>query len=247
MKTVKKWVRALAIALALLLLCAAGGFAFLYYNGLSGLYRDAEYTDGQIRVACVGDSITYGHGVQNQPKNNYPAVLGGLLGEGYCVRNFGVSGATVQVHGDQPYWETDRYTESLSFEADIVVLMMGSNDSKPENWKGSDAFKADYNALIHAYLAACDRTPTVYLCTPAMPFYTDGKTEGTVQFDISIEQVEAIDAVVREIAAERGYRVIDIHALTAEHPEWFKKDGVHPDQDGAAAIAEAVAAAISEK
>ena len=35
-----------------------------------------------VRVACVGDSITYGAGVANRGKNNYPKVLGGLLGPG---------------------------------------------------------------------------------------------------------------------------------------------------------------------
>jgi lysophospholipase L1-like esterase len=49
----------------------------------------------KTRVACVRDSITFGACVAEREKNCYPAVLGGLLGDKYDVRNFGVSGASV--------------------------------------------------------------------------------------------------------------------------------------------------------
>ena len=37
----------------------------------------------KLRVACVGDSITFGHGVEDREKNCYPKVLGDLLGDKY--------------------------------------------------------------------------------------------------------------------------------------------------------------------
>ena len=52
--------------------------------------------------------------------------------------------------------------------------------------------------------------------------------------------VDEIAQITREIAAERGYTLVDIHALTAQHPEWFAKDGVHPNNEGAAAIAQEI-------
>ena len=67
-----------------------------------------------VRVACVGDSITYGAGVANRGKNNYPKVLGGLLGAGYERRKFGVSGATLHKKGDLRYWRTDRESTRLN-------------------------------------------------------------------------------------------------------------------------------------
>lgn len=218
---------------AILVLC---GFLFLYFNGLSGVYADSEPAKNQIRVACVGDSITYGHGVKNWPKNNYPAVLSRLLGGAYHVQNFGVSGSTVQEDGDQPYTADKRCRQSLDYNADILILMMGSNDSKPENWKNTAQFEQQYNQLIDRY-ARGENPPQIYLCTPAKPYYTNGKTDGLMQFDISGEQVEAIAASVQKIAQQRQLECIDIYSLTATHPEWFEKDGVHPNANGAAAIA----------
>lgn len=56
-----------------------------------------------IRVACVGNSITFGSSIANRDKDSYPAVLGQMLGEGYEVRNFGFSGRVLLMDGDYPY------------------------------------------------------------------------------------------------------------------------------------------------
>ena len=61
--------------------------------------REERY-DGVIRVACVGDSITFGSGIKNRDQNSYPAQLGAMLGEKYEVRNFGVGGATLLKNGE---------------------------------------------------------------------------------------------------------------------------------------------------
>ena len=74
------------------------------------------------RVACAGDSITYGAGVANRGKNNYPKVLGGLLGAGYESRNFGVSGATLLKKGDHPYWRTGAFKAATAFKPHIVII-----------------------------------------------------------------------------------------------------------------------------
>ena len=66
---------------ALFIVGGVGVFAYLYNQGLSGLYINTQPKDGQIKVACVGDSITYGHSVSNWKENNYPKVLQELLGE----------------------------------------------------------------------------------------------------------------------------------------------------------------------
>ena len=36
-----------------------------------------------IKIACVGNSITYGAGIKNQLRDAYPFVLGRMLGDGY--------------------------------------------------------------------------------------------------------------------------------------------------------------------
>ncbi len=218
----------------------------VHYNGFSGQYQDSEPRTGQVRVACVGDSITYGHGIYNWPEENYPRLLGNLLGENYHVRNFGVCGRCVQDASDQPYRETERYGQSLAYGADIVVFMMGTNDSKPENWRGAAAFRQSVLLLLDSYLTGKKR-PHIYLCVPATAFFAEGFSETITRFDVQPGIVEHIADIIREIGEERGYPLIDIHALTGNHPEWFAADSVHPDNDGAAAIAQKIYSVLANK
>lgn len=245
MKKAKKGLRLLLLLLAALVLLAAAGFAYLYFNGLSGLVRIGVPAADQLRVACVGDSVTYGHGIGNWPKNNYPAVLQELLGEEYHVGNFGFSGRAVQRDSDQPYTATARYQKSLAYDCDILIFMMGSNDSKPENWKGAEPFAQELRSLLDSYVRGKD-APRLVLCTPPATFFT-GDAEGPrTNFDIQPAVVDEIAEIVRAAAEEYDCVLLDIHALTQTHPEWFAKDGVHPDRDGARAIAQAAADAITQ-
>lgn len=231
--------------IAAVIFLSAAGFAFLFYNGYSGVHIDTEYIDGQIKVACVGDSITYGHGISNWNKNNYPKSLGKILGDEYCVQNFGVSGSTVQKTADKPYTKTKQYEQSLAFDSDIIILMLGSNDSKPENWKSAAEFKKQYNELIDSYISN-NKSSEIYLCTPAAPFYTGGEKSGLMNFDISKNQVDEIAEIIKEIASERQLEIIDINSFTADNSQWFEKDGIHPNKNGAAAIAKEISQHIQE-
>ena len=234
--------KVLLIILLIMILIVAGGFAYLYFNGMSGMSNTSEPKEGQIKVACVGDSTTYGHGISDWPKNNYPCVLQNLLGDKYHVNNYGVSSFAVQTGADRSYRSLPHYQESLAYDADYVVFMMGSNDSKPENWKGADAFEADLLSLLDTYGDA-----EIILCTLPAAFFLEGQTEGVTNHDIQPLIVDEIAEITRGVAAERGYILIDIHALTSQHPEWFVKDGVHPSNEGAAAIAQEVYTVIGSK
>ena len=238
----KKVLKVLLIILLIIILIVAGGFAYLYFNGMSGMSNTSEPKEGQIKIACAGDSTTYGHGISGWPKNNYPTVLQKLLGENYHVNNYGVSSFAVQESADRSYRTLPHYQESLAYDADYVVFMMGSNDSKPENWKGADAFKADLLSLLDTYGDA-----EIILCTLPAAFFLEGQTEGVTNHDIQPLIVDEIAEIIRGVAADRGYTLIDIHALTVLHPEWFAKDGVHPSNEGAAAIAQEVYTVISRK
>lgn len=238
----KKFLRGLLIVVLVLALIIGGGFAYLYFNGMSGMSNTTEANEGQIKVACVGDSTTYGHGISNWPKNNYPTVLQGLLGDAYHVNNYGVSSFAVQESADRSYRTLEHYQQCLSYDADYVVFMMGSNDSKPENWKGAEAFKTDLLSLLDSYGDA-----EIILCTQPSAFFLEDQTEGVTEHDIQPLIVNEIAQITRTVAAERGYTLVDIHALTAEHAEWFTKDGVHPSNEGAAAIAQEIYKAVTEE
>lgn len=226
------------IALALVL----SVFLFLFSNGYSGLHLHSKAKEGQIKVACVGDSITYGHGISNWAKNNYPAQLQKMLGEDYHVQNFGHSGRTVQDGTDQPYTKSKQYELSLEYDADVLVFMLGTNDSKPECFEDVSTFMAEYASLIASYKQS-NPDIEIIICTPACAFFPDGKTEGETNFDIRPKIVSEIRNYVRSFALAEGYKLVDVYDLTQYHSEWFK-DNVHPSSDGAKAIAEKIAEKI---
>lgn len=191
---------------------------------------------GTIRIACVGDSITWGAGVENREHNNYPAVLQQILGPGYHVRNFGVSGATLLKRGDLPYWETPAFTESAALRPHAVVIKLGTNDSKPPNWRYRADFSRDAFALVRHYLRLPIVTPLVYLCTPA-PVIREA-------FGINPTLVEReIAPTLRRVAQDAGVALVDLFIKLSDVPEYFP-DGVHPNAGGAALIADAVADAL---
>ena len=224
----------------------AGGAFYMYDNGLSGKYVNTEPKEGQIKVACVGDSITYGHGVSGWQKNNYPAVLQEILGEEYHVANFGSSGACVNPEGDQPYISREVYQNALAYDADVIVFMIGTNDSKPENWNGMESFMKDYVDLLWR-VAEGDKTPKIIVGTCAEAYFLeDADTEsGLAKYDIQPLLVDEIAAkILKETDSASYIYTVDVHALTEQHPEWFEEDGIHPNNDGAKGIAEAIAKAI---
>lgn len=217
---------------------------YQYNNGWSGKYNNTRPKEGQIRVVCVGDSITYGHSVENWEENNYPVVLQHLLGEEYHVANYGSSGACVNPEGDAPYTKRKAYERSLVYDADILIFMLGTNDSKPQNWTDTDTFIEDYEDLLNNYLQG-ENPPKVYigLCAKA---YDQDEVDDLAEYNIQPAIVDEIVKAINETMQEAEYdvKIIDVYGLTEKHPEWFQRDGIHPDKDGAKAIAELVAEAI---
>lgn len=182
-----------------------------------------------IRVACVGDSITYGAAIQDRATNNYPAVLGRLLGAEYDVKNFGVNGATLLKNGDKPYWKQSAFAAAKNFKPQVVIIKLGSNDSKPQNWKYKDEFTQNLIDLVQVF-KQLESKPQVWICKPA-PVAMDrwGITEAVVK-------QEVIPAVVAAARRSKGVKLIDIYKVLAPHPEMFP-DGVHPNAAGAKLMA----------
>jgi lysophospholipase L1-like esterase len=195
----------------------------------------AEY-QGKIKVACVGDSITFGAGIKSRPTNCYPAQLQALLGDNYYVGNFGVSGATLLKNGNKPYWNLGAYKHALALEPDIVIIKLGTNDTKPENWKHKDSYLPDYKELVQSF-ASLPSSPKIYLCTPA-PVIQDrwGINEKTVTEDVI--------PAVQQLASEMNLSVIDIYSALQGQKTLFP-DGVHPNAEGAAIMAKTILKAIT--
>ena len=194
----------------------------------------AEY-DETIRVACVGDSITFGASIKDRENNNYPVVLGRSLGGKFEVRNFGVSGATLLKKGDFSYWDRPAFKEATQFNPHVVVIKLGTNDTKPQNWKHAAEYAADYEVMID-HFAALPAKPKIWLCSPAPVYQTRwGISEKSV--------VEGVIPKVRALAKQKGLPVIDLYTALSDKPEMFP-DKIHPNAAGARVMATAVEAAI---
>ena len=186
-------------------------------------------------VACVGDSITYGYAASSSSKS-YPSDLQAIFGNAVKVTNFGRNSATLLSTGDLPYINQTEYASATSFVANAgasavvdVIIMLGTNDTKSYNWMPTAGttraaqFMTDYAAMID-HFANLSTHPVVYVAIPAA-IYTNS-------FGIS-ESVAAneIDPIIRQVAAQKGMPIIDIHTPSAGHPEYFS-DGVHPTDAG---------------
>ena len=196
-----------------------------------------DYEGRKVRVACVGDSITFGAGVEERDSNHYPAVLGKLLGPSFDVRNFGRSGATLSRSGDLPYWTTDEFKAATEFLPDVVVVKLGTNDTKPRNWKGKEAFAKDLEALLdHFQRLPTKPRPKVWVCTPVPVFAT--------QWGINSRTLdEGVIPVIMDACQRRKVPVIDLNDALTGRPEVFP-DKIHPNAAGARIMAQTVFQAI---
>lgn len=209
--------------------------SFIFFLcGLLAFVCPAEAQDRQpLRIACVGNSITYGAGIANREKNSYPAQLQQYLGAGYEVRNFGVSGRTLLTRGDLPYTQTAEYKASLEFAPDIVFIKLGTNDSKPQNrgYLASD-FLSDYRALIRSYRELPSR-PEVILLTPVKCFTDENISDSVIG--------GRIVPLVRRLAYEDGLSVINLYNLFGDR--WdpaTMPDRIHPSSIAAGRMARTI-------
>ncbi|MBN1926251.1 MAG: sialate O-acetylesterase [Prolixibacteraceae bacterium] len=192
----------------------------------------------EIKVACVGDSITEGYGFSPQSQLAYPAILGKILGGEYAVMNFGRSATTLQYKGDFPYWTAKEYTNVFNFKPDIIVIKLGTNDTKPRNWKGTEQFETDCQIMIDTFMTIIPQ-PKIFLCKPVPVFKTRwGINDSTI--------VYGVIPVVEKIAKANNLPVIDLYNTMIDQGANFF-DSIHPNPEAAEVMAGIVAEAIKEE
>lgn len=196
----------------------------------------------QVKVACIGNSITSGYSTTGY---SYVPKLTSLLGNGYTVVNYGVSGTTLMKNGDKPYWNTTAFKDALASNADIITIKLGTNDSKTANWNNShDRFKKDYLALLDTLLKSNSGKPVIYPVLPAPIFYHPTSASWGMRDSVVIN---CIIPLIKEIASERGLTVVDAYTPLISFGKYFTVDGVHPDQNAADSIAHFIYRAITAK
>lgn len=192
-----------------------------------------------IRVACVGNSITDGAGIPQSDRYGYPARLQQLLGGGYCVKNFGVSSRTMLQNGDYPYMREKAWQDCKDFCPQIVIIKLGTNDSKTHNWKHRDEFAGDMQQMIDQ-LKALSSKPRIMLALPAKAWKTSWSINDTTI-------VEEVIPIIRRVAKKNKQQVIDFHTPLSADEKMTQADGIHPNAQGATLMAEEAKKAILSK
>lgn len=187
-----------------------------------------------IKVACVGDSITQGAGAS--PGKAYPDQLQGMLGEKWVVKNYGVGGRTLLKKGDAPWWKEPQFQQAHDLSPDAVVIMLGTNDTKPQNFAHQDEFYGDYKDLVESFRTLPSK-PHVWIVRPC-PVPDPGN------FGITEKNLKVYLGEIDKLADEEKVGEIDVHAALDGKPELFP-DHVHPNNVGAGVMAQTVAHAIA--
>lgn len=193
-----------------------------------------KYT-APIKVACVGDSITAGFGAGRG--NAWPDQLRKVLGKRWDVRNFGVSGKTLMNSGDSPYQKCGSFQAAKDFGPDVVVIILGTNDTKPQNWANfKKDFEADYRDMVSQFVALPGK-PRIYV---AYPPYIAHEGSWGINEPNTAEEIP----VIAKLAKDMKLGVIDVHGALKGKDDLIP-DKVHPNAQGQTVIARAVLAALT--
>ena len=193
----------------------------------------------KTKVACIGNSVTYGYGHKSPAATSYPAQLGKLLGEGYIVGNFGKSGATLLDKGHRPYKEQDEYKAALEFAPDLAIIHLGLNDTDPRNWPNHrDSFIPNYLSLVDT-LRAINPDIKIWVCrmTPIFHWHKRFKS-GTRDWYWQIQ------SAIEDVAEIANVELIDLQETLYHRPD-LMPDALHPNEEGATILAKRVYSAIT--
>ncbi len=194
-----------------------------------------------ITVACVGDSITQGTGSSVASKYSYPAQLQKMLGKGFKVVNCGKASSYVMnldcaynVKKSSPnlwYPNTSEYSKLKNSEADIIIVMLGTNDARSmTNPDAIDEFVSSYKALI-ADFQTMESKPEIYLSSMIPATNADITNQGTVYI---------LPDVIKGIADELGLPFLPTHINLHDYYSVMLdyNDRVHPNDASYPALAE---------
>lgn len=187
------------------------------------------------RVACIGNSITMG--AELPADKSYPGKLGTLLGKDYVVGNFGSGGAGMFREGARPYWDSEEFAGLFGFEPHIVTIMLGTNDSKVNEWQYSDAFDDDLLAIVDT-LSTMQTDPAVWLCLPP-PAFSDA--HGICDSLIT----DGVIPILKQVAGRDGIPVIDLNTPLRDRPDLYADDGIHLTDGGTTLLAQIIYNALT--
>lgn len=202
-----------------------------------------------VKVACVGDSITFGSGLKPGDAR-YPQVLATLMGPDYDVKGFGNPGKTAGNYPGQAgrwFGSTPQHKQALDFKADIYISNLGINDTG--RWWNPDLFVKGYDDLFKAWKTASPKARFFAwgmlgpdyrgpLGKKAFPgnCYPDVRKYALSDNGSAANRPEA-EKLIASVARRHKAALFDALTPLSDHPEWYV-DGLHPTAEGARRIAE---------
>ncbi|GAA5497600.1 hypothetical protein Rhal01_03796 [Rubritalea halochordaticola] len=190
-----------------------------------------------VRIACIGDSITFGSGTKDRLQNSYPLQLQDLLGKNYEVKNFGNPGRGVvrkSMRGKEKraYFFMKEHQQALAYQPDIVICNLGINDLMDWNRFGKDHFVSDYRSLLQSY-KALDTRPRIIIWQPLAPLFKGQTYYGN-------PAAEGINQAIKKVSDLENVESLDM-ASPFEGKDHLFPDKLHPNAEGAKIIAEITA------
>ncbi len=206
--------------------------------------RKQKAPERPLRVACVGNSVTYGYGLAHRERDAYPvrlqAMLDATYGTGrYEVGNFGHSGSTLLSKGHRPYVNLPEFRQAMDFKADWVVIHLGLNDTDPRNWPDwKEEFIPNYRALIDSFCTANPKA-RILICKMTPIFDRHSRFQsGTRDWHAQIQKA------IEQVARGSGAQLIDLNTPLHSRPDLFP-DALHPNPEGAQILAKTVYEALT--
>lgn len=196
------------------------------------------------KIACIGDSITWGFTIIRRQKYGYPAVLEELLNKDsvekiFEVNNYGYNDSTARIDSEVPYVKKRVFSQAQKFLPNIALIMLGSNDTKKINWS-PEKYREGYNYIVDTFIKCNSK---VYLMTPPPVLNKIEIKEGleinrldpTVLSLNNETLVNGVIPIIHQTAEEKGLAIIDINSAIGNISQY--NDGIHPNREGARIIA----------
>lgn len=196
----------------------------------------------ELRVACIGDSLTSGVG-----QGNYPDMMKPLLGTLH-IQNCGVGGSSICATGHRPM--ADRYRE-IPEDSDVIVVCGGINDSfeVTESRFGeagtAQTFCGDLNRLLTGLQTDYPDAKIFFYIPPPSYEFTRVK-----QNNPALLTQERFRAEILRQCNSLGIDVIDAYSLNFMNPfdeqvrQLLYRDHTHPNMTGNQLMAGFIAARI---
>ena len=214
----------------------------------------AAHSSDAVKVACIGDSITYGLGLADRAKESYPAQLQKMLEEfepgKYEVRNFGNSGRGIyldSMRGSEKrgFRYMPEHKAALEWKPDIVICNLGINDNGEyiKEYTGGrkrGQFESDYLALLDDYRKANPKVKFA-IWTKLSPLAEGQKFYRSPEPFLMQADLEAVAKKMDAVGLDMQ------EPLREKMDEIFACDKIHPNAEGAHIIAELTFAKLFTK